>query len=80
MGFCPYYNLDCPRNDECEIWDTSSNSCGVKRQKSLLELINLKGTDSIASEAPVGYCKVTNFFVNPSTGRLVVEYDDTPVT
>ena len=53
--------------------------CGTKRQKSLLELINLKGADSIASEPPVGYYKVVNIYVNPNTGRTVVRYDNTPV-
>ena len=79
MGYCPYYSKNCPHSDECEIWDTATNTCGIKRQKSLLELINLKGEDSIASSAPVGKYKVVNMYVDPSTGKLTVEYDDTPV-
>ena len=79
MGFCPYYNKLCPHSDECELWDTSTETCGIKRQKSLLELINLKGEDSIASSPPAGFYKVTNIFVNPSNGKLRVQYDDTPI-
>jgi len=79
VGYCPYYSKACPHNDECEIWDTATSTCGIKRQKSLLELINLKGADSIASEAPAGKYKVTNMYVDPATGTLTVEYDDTPV-
>ena len=79
MGYCPYYSKNCPHNDECEIWDTATDTCGIKRQKSLLELINLKGEDSIASSAPVGMYKVVNMYVDPATGKLSVEYDDTPV-
>lgn len=77
MGFCPYYDNLCPHNDECEIWDTASNLCGVKRQKSLLELINLKGADSIASSPPTGKYKVTNLYIED--GELCVEFDNTPV-
>jgi len=22
MGFCPYYDKQCPHNDECELWGT----------------------------------------------------------
>ena len=28
---------------------------------------------------PAGYYKIINSYVNPNTGRTVVEYDDTPV-
>jgi len=33
----------------------------------------------VASNPPTGYCKVTNFYVDPATGKLVVEYEDIPV-
>lgn len=32
----------------------------------------------VESKAPVGKYKVTNIYVDPATGKLVVEYDDTP--
>lgn len=32
----------------------------------------------IASQPPSGKYKVTNLYVDPVTGKLVVEYDDTP--
>jgi len=31
-------------------------------------------------DPPDGTYKVTNIFVNPATGKLTVEYDDTPIT
>ena len=36
------------------------------------------GTE-IKSNPPKGKCKVVNIYVNPDTGNVVVEYDDTPV-
>ena len=72
MGYCPYYSKNCPHNDECEIWDTATDTCGIKRQKSLLELINLKGEDSIASSAPAGMYKVVNMYVDTATCKLSV--------
>jgi len=33
----------------------------------------------IVSEPPLGKCKVSNIFVDPSNGKLTVEYDDTPI-
>lgn len=62
MGYCPFYSAECPHDDTCEIWDTATTMCGVRRQKSLLELINLKGADSVASEPPVGYHKVYDIY------------------
>ena len=78
MPFCPFYSADCPHDTQCEIWDDGLSMCGIKRQKSLLELINMKGEDSIASSAPVGKYKVTNIYVD-TNGRLTVEYDDVPI-
>ena len=28
---------------------------------------------------PEGKCKITKLYVDPSTGKLAIEYDDTPV-
>ena len=36
-------------------------------------------TDGLNVAPPTGKCQVTNLYVDPDTGRLVVEYDDTPV-
>lgn len=33
----------------------------------------------IKSNPPKGMCKVINIYVDPVTGKTVVEYDDTPV-
>lgn len=33
----------------------------------------------IPSSPPSGKCKVKNFYVDPATGKLVVEYDNNPV-
>ena len=32
-----------------------------------------------ASQPPSGYFRVVNLYVDPVTGRLIVQYDDTPV-
>jgi hypothetical protein len=34
--------------------------------------------DKVKSEPPVGFCQVVNLYVNPSTGKLVVEYNNIP--
>lgn len=42
--------------------------------------ITLDTTGVICGDPPKGKCKVTNLFVDPSTGRLEVEYEDEPVS
>ena len=37
-------------------------------------------TDGLAVSPPTGKCRVVNMYVDPLTGRLIVEYDDQPVT
>jgi len=32
----------------------------------------------VASAPPPGKCKVTNIYVDPDTGKLVIKYDDAP--
>lgn len=78
MGYCPYYDKQCPHNLECEIWDDASNMCGHKRQKSLLELINLKGEDSIASAPPVGGYKIINTYYDEEQDEQVIVTSDIP--
>lgn len=34
--------------------------------------------DKVASDPPPGKCKVTNIYVDPDTGKLVIKYDDAP--
>jgi hypothetical protein len=36
--------------------------------------------DGLAVATPTGKCPVVNLYVDPMTGRLIVEYDDQPVT
>ena len=38
----------------------------------------VKEAGGLDSAPPIGKYTVTNLFVEPSTGRLTVEYDDTP--
>lgn len=47
---------------------------------SMMTTINLAKGDKgdPLSVPPAGCCKVTNIYVNPQTGKLVVVYDDTP--
>ena len=41
--------------------------------------LNIGAGGDIQSTAPSGHYRVTNLYVNATTGRLVVEYDDVPV-
>ena len=42
--------------------------------------INIEASgEGIASVPPTGYYKVVNIYVNPATGKLTVEYDNTPI-
>ena len=36
-------------------------------------------TNQVATNPPAGEYRVTNLYVNPDTGKLEVEFDDTPV-
>jgi hypothetical protein len=43
--------------------------------------INFKNIEGIVpSDPPAGKLQVKNLYINPETGRLEVEYEDTPVT
>jgi len=80
MGFCPYYSKTCPQNIECQLWDNDATQCGVILQKTVLQQILATGGEtSVVSIPPSGYCKVSNLYVNLSTGKLEVIYDNTPV-
>ena len=35
-------------------------------------------TTKINSNPPVGKCKITNIYVDPITGKTIIEYEDTP--
>lgn len=37
------------------------------------------GNDGINTVPGSNFCKVTNLYVDPSTGKLIVEYDDNPI-
>lgn len=34
--------------------------------------------NKLSSVPPHGMCKVVNLYVNPDTGKFIVEYDNTP--
>lgn len=34
---------------------------------------------ALKADPPSGFFRVTNLYVNPANGRLVVEYDDEPI-
>ena len=42
-------------------------------------LVSTPVTNFVLSSPPSGYCKVKNLYVDPGTGKVVVEYDDTPI-
>ena len=50
----------------------------VNTQNIILELI-VSYKDNVTTTPPVDKYKVKNLFVDPETGKLEVEYDDTPV-
>lgn len=33
----------------------------------------------VITNVPKGMCRITKIFVNPTTGRLKIQYDNTPV-
>lgn len=39
-----------------------------------------KGDSASPTPAPSGKCRITNMYVDPITEKLVIEYDDIPVT
>ena len=81
MGFCPYYSKSCPQNDECQLWDVEANQCGIIKQKNVLQqILETGGETSVVSLPPQGKYKVTNIYVDPVSGRLTVNYDDTPAS
>ncbi len=51
-----------------------------KELKTFLQrkIVEVKRDVSV-SRPPKGMCLVTNIYVNPETGKLVVEYDDTSI-
>jgi hypothetical protein len=66
MAFCPYnwkFEIEC--TSECALY--KNGECGLARDAGALE-----------SAPPSGKHKVTNLYYNPETGRLDVEYSDTP--
>jgi hypothetical protein len=45
-----------------------------------VEVGSVNEVTGVEATPPVGKCRVTNLYVDPSTGRLTVEWDDQPVT
>lgn len=82
MAFCPFYNLQCPEVNDgevgCAVWDTTTNSCGFRRQISLLQAIQMQGTDAIVSSPPTGKCKVTNIYWDDDLQKVVIEKSTEP--
>ena len=39
---------------------------------------NISKADGVKSVAPAGKCRITNIYVDPETGRTVIEYEDVP--
>ena len=52
---------------------------GVAITEILLRANALGLVNQVCSKPPSGMCKVVELYVNPSTGGLVIVYDDTPV-
>ena len=45
-----------------------------------IDLEEYLSSDYPYSVPPVGACKIINIYFNPTTGKIVCEYDDTPAT
>ena len=56
-----------------------SNDYKIEKDVSLTGHKLLEATNVIISDPPSGKCKVTNIYVDLDTGKLTVQYDDTPV-
>ena len=89
MPFCPFRvpNANgftiCPETSVgesgCYLWNNSSTSCTIQRQRSLLEMI-VGGTGvHLHSDPPTGYHKVLNIYYDESTDEHVVIREDNPV-
>jgi len=51
--------------------------------RELIVNVNVEEVTEVSgvnTSPPTDKYRVTNLYVDPTTGRLVVEYDDTPVT
>jgi len=59
-------------------WRTLTANAEGQLQVDLTDATISKLGGSI-SNPPAGYCRVTNIYVNPDNGKLVITYDDTPV-
>jgi len=55
------------------VWDTDA----VEWVRMTQPEATSSGT-GIPSNPPEGHYKITNMYINSQTGKLVVEYDDTP--
>ena len=79
MGFCPYYSKNCPQNDECQLWDTDAEQCGVIVQKNVMQQILATGGEtSVLSLPPTGYYKIENTYYDYDTDEQVIIRGDTP--
>lgn len=82
MAFCPFYNLQCPEENNgeigCAVWDNVTNSCGFKRQVSLLQAIQMQGTDAIVSSPPTGKYEVVNIYYDGGGDEQIIITSDTP--
>ena len=59
---------------------TQHNPRTLAQLNALIQDADLVASSEILSAVtPPGKCKVTNLYVDPDTGRLVVEYNDTPM-
>ena len=35
--------------------------------------------ETVSCQPPTGMFRVTNIFINPTTGKFIIQYDDTPI-
>lgn len=39
MGFCPYYDKQCPENTDCYLWNGDANACTFQKHTDMLQEI-----------------------------------------
>lgn len=82
-----WFGLKRPSNRSITEWINSQTSQGenvVIQSSGLLAkevqvIKGEKGDNGLLATGKSGMCKVTNLWVNPETGKLVVEYDTNPI-
>ena len=87
----PYVGANIPTVEQGietgDLWVDTGEATPIKKICSSVDPVTFYVTaepyilpdDVLQSQPPSGKYVVTNLFFDPSTGKLTVEYDDTPI-